>query len=71
VFDALGSDPTPLVPLLGSGAADAPWRLGVGAPALPDVSLALRRAHAGRPLRSGFPGVPFALARRPVYVVRA
>jgi hypothetical protein len=71
IFDALADDPTPLVPLLGPAGYVAAWRLGVGAPALPDVSLAMLRAQAGRPLCSGFPGTPFLLARRPVYLVPA
>jgi hypothetical protein len=69
-FDALADDPAPLAPLLGDPQPEAPWCLGVGAPSLPDVSLALLRAHAGRPIRSGLPGAPFPLTRRPVYLVR-
>jgi hypothetical protein len=70
MYDALADDPMPLAPLLGVAQPDAPWRLGLGATALPDVSLAILRAHANRSLRSGFPGAPFPLARRPVYLVR-
>jgi hypothetical protein len=70
IFDTLAEDPTPLVPLLGSAQPEAAWRLGLGAPSLPDVSLALLRAQSGRPIRSGLPGTPFPLARRPIYLVR-
>jgi hypothetical protein len=64
----VADDPAPLVPFLSS--CDG-WCLGVGAAALPDVSLALLRAAAGRPIRSGIPGQAFPLARRPVYLVAA
>jgi hypothetical protein len=70
-FDALAADPSPILPLLGLTRPDATWCLGLGAAALPDVSLALLRAQAGRPVRSGLPGIPFPLARRPVYLVLA
>jgi hypothetical protein len=69
VYDALGDDPTPLASLLGELSPAGAWRLGLGARALPDVSLALLRAAAGRPIRSGLPGAASPLARRPVYLV--
>ena len=68
-FDALAEDPAPLARLLAVSPSGCAWRLGLGATALPDVSLALLRAQAHRPLRSGQPGVPFPLPRRPLYLV--
>ena len=70
-FDGLGDDPIQLAPLLGLAEPDARWSLGVGATALPDLSLVLLRAQAGRPIRSGLPGMTYRLARRPVYLVLA
>lgn len=46
-----------------------PWRLGIGAPALPSVSLALQRASLGEPLRTPPAGTPAVLETRPVYLV--
>jgi hypothetical protein len=71
LYDALPEDPLPLARLLGRPAPDGAWRLGLGAPALPDVSLALLRAAANRPIRSGRPGPAFPLRQRPLYVVPA
>jgi hypothetical protein len=48
-----------------------PWCHGVGAGALPDISLALRRALLDRPIRSGHPGVAYLLRRQAVYLVPA
>jgi hypothetical protein len=54
----------------GHAGATAPWALGLGASALPDVALVLRRAQAGRDLRDGPRGVPIRLRRPSVYLVR-
>lgn len=70
-FDHLTDDPRPLLDCL-PVADDGPrWCLGLSAPALPDVSLALRRVQMGRPIASGRPGTACRLPRRSVYLVLA